>query len=237
MRRIVILLLIVALLVRPGARPAQASEGLNPVFSYTHLMPSPFTLPAGRLVFGTDVALGITDFFQVGTSLIRDVYKFYNVGAKASLVDTQEFALAATLGFQTYNLNDIDPRNPDFKVTSWMPGLVTAFELAPRLALITGGNLHFSQADLRTDGIETSGYAQGAHLGADLAWAYNPSSGKKRVSQNAFAVGATYDTTYQVYGVGLSHHWPGFQLGIHYYPNASQYRVMPIIAGGGALTL
>ena len=232
-RGLSVLCLAAACMAGPVAR---ASEVANPLFAYTHLLPSPFTVPAGRLSYGTDVALGVTDFFQVGSGILRDAYRFYNVNAKLALVDYPEFALALTGSYEFYNYHDISPDNPDLKVTAWQPGIVTAFELFPRFAMFVGGNVDISNANLVTNGIQTSGYTHGAQVESDISWAYNPPSKKKHYG-NVLSAGATYDLTYKIYGIGLSHHWPGFHLGIHYYPNADQYRVLPIIAGGGAIDL
>jgi hypothetical protein len=215
---------------------AGASERVNPLFGYTHMMSSPFALPQGRLVFGTDLAFGLTDFLQVGTSILRDAYQFYNANAKLSLVDSGAFAMALTGEYQAYNYRDISSSNPDLSVRSVMPGLVTAFELVDRLALFAGGNLNFTNVELRTSGIETSGYVRGAQVESDLSWAYGAPSRRRAIS-NVLSAGATYDVNYKIYGVGVSHHWPGFHIGLHYYPNADQYKVLPIIAGGGSVDL
>jgi len=213
---------------------SHASSYENPLFGYTHLLPSPFTLPAGTLVYGTNVALGVTDFFQVGTDLVRDFYQIFNVRGKVSLVDYPSFAAGLTLGYETYNYQDINSSNPDLRVNSWLPGAVTAFELLPRLALFVGGNLNFTSATLKSDGIVTSGYVRGVSLGSDISWAYNPA--KKRKIGNVLSAGASFDVTYKIVGFGFSHHWPGFHVGIHYYPNADRYKVQPIIAGGGSVS-
>lgn len=223
-------------LLSAGQIQTAHAGGSNPLFGYTHLMPSPYTLPAGRLVFGTDVALGVTDFLQVGTNVIRDIYQVYNVNAKISLIDYPVFAMGLTGGWETFNYRDIDPRNPNIQQTTWLPGMVMAFELLPRVALFTGGNVSVTEVDASTDGIETSGYFRGSSVQADLSWAYNPPSKKKGVG-NVLSGGVSYDVTYKLLGVGVSHHWSGFHLGIHYYPNADRYRVQPILSGGGAIDL
>lgn len=224
-----------------GSRDDSESEGardsapINALFGYTHLLPSPFTVPAGRLLLGTDVAYGLTDFFQMGTNLLRDFYKVWNANAKVSLINYPEFAAGITLGFQSYNLKDIDSRNPDARITTWQPGMVTAFDVMPNLAWFLGGNVNLTQADLRTSGIQTSGYVTGANLGSDLSWAYNPSRGGQ--VGNVLSGGVSYDVTYKVFGFGLSHHWKGFHLGLHYFPNADRYKVQPILSGGTAIDL
>lgn len=226
---------------------AQAAE--NPLFARSHLLPSPYTLPAGRLALGTSVALGVTDFFQVGTDLLRDFYKIYNINGKLSLVDYPDFALALTASFEKYNLKDIHPSNPDLEISSTLPGLVTAYAVHDRVALFLGGNLNFTSTSLRTNGIETSGYVRGATLNSDIAWAYNPAPrARARTSGdepklglagrgNSLAAGFSYDVNYDIYGVGLSHHWPGYQIGFHYYPNAEENQLLPIISGGLAVDI
>ena len=212
-----------------------ASEVANPVFGYTHLLPSPFTMPAGRLAIGTDVALGLTDFLQVGTGLIQDIYKVFNANAKVSLVDIPDFAFAVTLGYETYNYQDIDPANPDLRVNSWLPGGVAAFAVLPRVALFVGGNLNLSSTKLITNGIATSGFVTGGRVESDMTWAYNSPKKKSRSVGNAISGGVSYDTDYKLFGFGISHHWPGFHLGFHYYPNATNYKLQPILAGGVAM--
>lgn len=212
------------------------------VFSYSHMQPSPFTLSAGQLVYGTHLAYGITDFLQVSTDVVRDIFKFFNASAKVSLLDFPEFALSPTFGFETYNLRDIQDSNPDLRVTSWQPGLVAAVSLIPdTVAVITGGRLNFTNQRLVTGGIEKSGFLRGASFGADLSFLYNPPQAEKKGGPkrggNAFSSGFTYDVNYKLFGFGISHHWPGFQLGIHYYPAADKQSLLPIIAGGGSIAL
>src|SRR3954467_8551894 len=125
---------LVALALLLVFQPAMASEVANPLFSRTHMLPSPFTLPGGRIVIGTEAAFGVTDFLQVGTSILRDLYQVYNANAKVSLVDLPEFALALTADFQKYNYNDISVLNPSVEVTSWGPGAVASWAILPNLA-------------------------------------------------------------------------------------------------------
>ncbi len=212
---------------------SEAAE--NKLFSFTHMLPSPFTLPAGRLVYGTELAFGVTDFLQVGTNILRDFFKFYNANAKVSLIDYPNFAFALTGGWESYNYKNISATNPSIQITSWMPGAVVSFALAPPLALFVGGNAVFSKTTLVTSGIETSGFIRGANFETDLSWSYNPQK-KKRVG-NVLSSGVSYDFTYKLYGLGISHHWPGFHFGVHYYPQATKYPLQPIIAGGGSLDI
>jgi membrane protein DedA with SNARE-associated domain len=215
-------------------KEAKASSIENPLFAFSHLAPSPFTMRGGRVVLGTHAAIGVTDFLQFGTNVIHDFYRVYNVNAKASILDFKEFAMAFTLGYQTYNLVDISLSNPSSTITAWMPGLVGAVAIGPQVAVFVAPNLNFSQVNVNSTGIATSGFVHGASIETDISWAYNPH--KKSVG-NVFSAGASYDFTYQMYGVGLSHHWPGFHVGVHYYPNASGYNVLPIIAGGAVVDL
>lgn len=236
-----------------GAAALAPAASANAVFGYTHLAPSPRTLPAGRLVYGTELALGVTDFLQIGTNVVRDVYKFYNANARLSLVDVPGFALSPFVGFETYNYRDISDTNPDLRVTSWLPGAVAALGVTEQLAWFFYGNLNFTKTELVTSGIKTSGLIRGASLGTDFSWAYNmqfeeegPRPGTlkgarpKKLSRgarvgNVLSAGMTYDLTYKIVGLGLSHHWPGFHLGLHYFPNADRARLLPIVSGGGTV--
>lgn len=200
------------------------------------MLPSPFTLPAGTLVYGTDLALGLTDFLQVGTNLWLDLGRVYNANVKASLIDQPVFAFALTGAYQTYNLSDFSALNPDVQVQAYQPGAVAAVELLPSLAWFVGGNLNFTQRTLTTQGVQTSGLVQGARGETDLTWEYSGGgSGKRKRQGNALSAGVSYDFSYKLYGVGLSHHWPGFHLGVHVYPDASENKVQPILAGGGSI--
>jgi hypothetical protein len=214
------------------ARGAEAYE--NPLFAYTHLLPSPFTLPGGRLMLGTEIAYGVTDFLQVGSSLIHDVYQVYNADIKLSFLDFEEFAAALTLQYEWFNFHDFSSRNPDLSVSAWMPGIVVGYAIGPQLAHFVGLRLNFASQTLNTDGLVVTGYATGAEAESDLSWNYNP---KKKSLGNALSGGVSYDITYKLLGFGVSHHWPGFHLGFHYYPNASDYKLQPILVGGASIDL
>jgi hypothetical protein len=212
---------------------ASESEDLtNPIFAYTHLLPSPLTLPAGRLALGTDVAYGMFDSVQIGTGLLSDIYQTYNANLKINLVNLPTFSLAAFGSVETYNYHTYDSSNPDLKVLSWKPGLVAGYEVLPDVAGFIGANLNISRQTLLTNGVSTSGYVRGAEGEYDLAWAYL--RGRRGIS-NVLSAGASYDFTYKVYGFGLSHYWRGFRLGAHYYPNADKYKLQPILAGGASV--
>jgi hypothetical protein len=60
------------------------------------------------------------------------------------------------------------------------------------------------------------------------------STGKLNI-KNAVSAGVSYDFTYDLVGLGISHHWKGFQLGVHYYPTADRYKFLPIVTGGGSV--
>ncbi len=207
----------------------------NPLFGYTHLLPSPLTLPDRRFVIGSDLAYGVCDFFQVGTGLLRDIYQVYNINARLKLIDLPRFTLGVNVEYETFNYHDIAASNPDLRQGALLPGLVAGFELMPRVALFVGGNLSYNHPELPNLAVEqTSGYVHGSQLETDLAWNYN--TGRLGFPLgDALAFGTTYDLTYHVAGVGVSHYWRGFKLGLHYYVNADQYRVLPILAGGAVM--
>ncbi len=212
--------------------PSEAEDFPNPIFAYTHLLPSPLTLPAGRLMLGTDVAYGVFDSVQIGTGLLQDVYQTYNANLKINLLNLPVFSLAAFGSVETYNYRNYDSSNPDLRVLSWRPGLVAGYEVLSNVAGFVGANLNISRQTLLTNGVSTSGYVRGAEGEYDLAWSYLRG---KRGIYNVLAGGASYDFTYKVYGFGLSHYWRGFRIGAHYYPNADKYKLQPIIAGGTSI--
>ena len=229
MKKLLVFIAVATLFSTPRVR---ANE--NALFGYTHLLPSPYTVKAGRLIFGTNIILGVTDFLQVGTNVLNDFYQVYNANMKASVFDRKEFAVALTFGWTRYNYRDISPNNPDLLITSLLPGGVVAFGILPNLALFAGGNLNYTSTSLITNNVQTSGYVHGATLQGDLSFAYDQ---KPRKLGNVLSAGVSYDLNYKIMGFGVSHHWPGFQLGIHYYPNADQYRILPILSGGGSFDL
>jgi hypothetical protein len=214
---------------------ASARAGENPVFVCTHLLPSPYTIPAGRLSYGSSFSLGVTDFMQIGTNAWLDAYRVWNGDVKLSLLDYRNFALSLTGEVLYYNLADMDPRNPSMQITSWQPGAVAAFGFLERFAIFGGITLDLREAKAPTGIVATSGYTPGARLEADAAFMYGDP--KRHGIGNAFSAGITYDATYQLFGFGFGHHWPGFHLGIHYYPGADQNRILPILTGGGTVQL
>jgi len=215
-----------------GLSEARAFE--NPLFGYTHMQPSPFTLPGGKFAIGTTMGIGITDHLQFSTDVISDFFKVFNGRFQYSLLDFPGLVFALTLGYQYVNLNDISSSNPSLGVHSIMPGGVLGTEVVPYVAVFVGGNFFISNVNVSGSGIDTSGYVQGGQVGTDISWAYQPQETR---TGNVFSTGFTYNTTYGVYGVGLSHHWRGFRLGFHYYPNATTYKLMPIVAGGAVVDL
>lgn len=206
----------------------------NPLFGYTHLLPSPFTLPAGRVILGSTSGIGVTDFLEVDTDLLSDFFQIYNGRARLSVLDFPGFAAGFYVGYQNVNLANLSSFNPSTTISAWMPGGVIGAEIAPYLALFVGGNLFYPNIDVSRTGIQTSGYLQGAQFESDLSWAYNPH--KNRIG-NVLSGGVTYNSTFNFYGLGLSHHWKNLHFGIHYYPNASNLKVFPILAGGAAIDL
>jgi hypothetical protein len=206
----------------------------NPVFSITHLVPTPYTLPAGRFAYGTSLAYGVTDFLSLSTDLIRDFYLIFNASAKVSFVDLPEFAFSGTFGINYYNPKNIRSSNPDLWILDYQPGFVTAFALGEDMAVFVGGNFNFSSVHLNPDTLATSGFLRGYQGNVDYSWMYNP-PGKSGRPGNAVSVGTSYDFTYKIFGFGASHHWPGFQVGLHYYPEATVNRLQPILMGGGSM--
>ena len=206
----------------------------NYLFGYTHLLPSPFTIPQGQIAVGTTTGVGVTPFMDVETNLISDFFQIYNARARFSLFDNRQFAIGAYLGYQMVNLNNLAPANPSVTLSAWMPGATVAVEVLPAVAMFFGVQLFYPNMNIINSEIDSSGYLAGAQVETDVSWAYNPHQGH---AANALSGGITYNTTFSFYGLGISHHWPGFQLGIHYYPNAQNLKVLPIFSAGGALNI
>lgn len=206
----------------------------NPLFGYTHLLPSPFTPPSGRLQIGLTSGVGVTNSLSLETNLLSDFYKIFNARMRYALLDFPGFALGLSIGFQYVNLNSIAPTNPSLGLIGWMPGGVMGVEIAPHVALFTGGHFFYANMDVTQLNISNSGFVQGTEIESDLSWAYHP---QKKGVGNVMSLGATYNTTFRFYGVGFSHHWKGFQLGAHFYPNAAHMRFLPIFSGGAVVEL
>ena len=221
------------------ATPVQttAMTAMEPVFYLTHMCPSPITTSAGRLTYGTELAFGVTDFFQVGTNLLRDFYQIFNANAKLGILNGERFAAGLLFQAQTYNMRAIDPAAANIQVSTFQPGIASAISLVPgRVAWFIAGQFNIEQTS--SAGSPPSGYLTGTLLQSDLTWAYSVARTTKtgaRIGGNALAAGISFDVTYAQFGIGLSHHWPGFHLGIHYYPNGGNQKVLPILTGGGSV--
>ncbi len=216
---------------RPAYAAASRVEVENPLFGYPHLLPSPFTLPGGKLLLGTAVAFGVTDFLQIGTNLLADFYQNYNASLKLAIFENEVTAFALTGSFQRYNPSTFSASNPDEWINSYQPGAVVAVAILPKVAAFFGGSLNFSEQTLPGSNIDRSSLFRGATIESDLSWAYNPPTKRKDLG-NVLATGVSYDLNYKLLGVGLSHYWPGFHLGFHYYIGAERNPVLPILQGG-----
>ncbi len=203
--------------------PAMSSDGIpeapsnnmiptNVAFAYTHMLPSPVNLPKGTLVVGSTLAYGAMDSLEFSTNIIRDVQKQWNVQAKVPLIEYPTFMTTAFVDYQSTNSSYFEETNPTVRLARWQPGLVTAYEIDDNMAFFLGGNFDFGKSSPEV--MTTSGYLKGARLQADWSWLYNPSNSK--LAHNALAAGMTYDLTYNMLGLGLTHHWRAFQLGVHY---------------------
>lgn len=212
--------------VHSAVEAEPADDTPNAAFSYTHLLPSPNTIPGGSWVVGSSIAYGVSDYLQLSTDFIRDVYGYWNVSAKAPLIEYPTFVASAFVSWDSFNLRNAGDSNPDQRVTSLQPGLVTGFEIMPDMAFFVGGNAFIHSGEI-PDG-QTSGFSKGAQIEGDWSWLYNRHGSK--LAGNAVSLGANYDFTYKLVGVGITHHWPTFTLGIHYTVNADVERVMPLIA-------
>lgn len=221
------------------AGPSHASAPMEPLFTMTHLCPSPITVDSGQFSYGSEITLGITDFFQVGTHLVRDFYQVLNANAKLSLLNLETFALALTFQAQTYNMRALDASSASTQVTSYQPGAVAGFSWIPnKLVLFVAAQASFAQVS--EAGGPVSGFLSGTTVMTDLSWGYLPTRKTRtgtRQGGQTLSAGLSYDFTYAQLGFGLSHHWPGFHLGVHYYPNGGAQKFLPILTGGGTFRL
>lgn len=195
----------------------------NVAFPYTHLLPSPFNLGKGDWVFGSSVAYGVFDALELSTNIVRTVQQQWNIQAKVPLIEYPTFMATAYVAFESTNPHSIDDGNTDYRLNRWQPGVVTAYEIADDMAFFLGGNFDFGAESIPVT--TTSGYLKGARIEADFSWLYNPQS--SRLGNNAISTGVTYDTTYEMLGFGLTHHWQSFSLGLH-YSLADRSRFLPI---------
>ncbi len=217
----------------------------QPLFAYTHLTPSPFTLPAGRVSMGTTISIGITNFLQLSTDLLRDAYQIFNANLKVSVIRSERFAAAVFVSYENYNLTALSSLNPSVQIESWQPGGVIGLAISDAFAVFATGRYDASQSTSLLTGAAVSGYTHSTSVGLDLSWAYQRNSGNSENPEsqsdspsrlvamgNVLSLGSTYDFGYEIPGVGISHHWPGFQLGLHYYFKTNSNSVLPIFAGG-----
>jgi len=195
----------------------------NVAFPYTHMLPSPFNLGRGEWVFGSTFGYGVFDALELSTNVVRLAQQQWNIQAKVPLIEYPTFMATAYVAFESTNPHSIDDGNTDFRLNRWQPGIVTAYEIADDMAFFHGGNFDFGVESIPVT--TNSGYLKGARLEADFSWLYNPQS--SRLGNNAISTGVTYDTTYEMLGFGLTHHWQSFSLGLH-YSLADRSRFLPI---------
>lgn len=203
-----------------------ADDPTSKVFLFTHSLPSPLNLAKNTYTLGTKASLGLTDFIEISTNLFRDINRKFNVEAKMPIIEAPFFLAAIFVDFQNFNYHHHASSNPDIGITSWMPGVVTGFELVNDSVIYVGGNLNFTNRSVPKN-IETSGLAYGNRLNVDWSWMYNDAGGK--LALNTLSFGATYDLTYKLIGVGVTHHWETFDLGVHYTLNADRQNWLPIV--------
>ncbi|MBL6989238.1 MAG: hypothetical protein ISR65_05650 [Bacteriovoracaceae bacterium] len=213
-------LVIASLLIINTANAGRSALGI------THTLPSPYTLPSGVFTYGTSLAYGVTDSIQIGTNLHLLLNSIGNANAKIAIYSDEDLALATNFGWSKYNLDDLSGSKLA-TVNSYNLGLVFGWAITYKLAWTNG----FEYALRKVDGIDSSVVSSGLTLGtrvtSELAWAYS--------DNNAVAIGATYDTTYSLWGFGISHYLKNFHLGVHYYPKAEQDKYIPIVAGSGSM--
>jgi hypothetical protein len=211
-----------------GVRESESKYYYNPILAYSHLQPTPYTLKAGTLVLGTQISFGLTSFLQIGTDIFRDFYKIYNANLKINFLKFEDYAMAFILGYEKYNLKDVNAQNPDIGIQTIQPGITNAIAFSKELGFTFSGSISNTKVNSNSP-IYESGVLRGTRIGADLSWAYNP---QPRTLGNVLSFGTSYDLTYKMFGYGLSHHFPGFQFGVHYFPKATSNKYFPIIAGG-----
>jgi len=204
----------------------QHSHGGSPL-GVTHMLPSPKTLPAGVFVYGTSLAFGVTDRFQVGTNLHALLSDIPNLNSQLSLYHSDDWALALTVGASQYDVEDVYG-NKLATIDTYTSGLVLGVALSDKVAWTNGVEYAWRYVEGSDANIVISGLFGGTKLQSELGWIYNDG--------RALDLGVSYDTTFSLWGFGLGHHWDGFHLAIHYYPDADQDKVLPIISGSGAIS-
>jgi len=212
---------------------SRTSDYEHIAFSSTHLLPSPRTLNRGQVVVGSVLSLGVVEGLEVSTDLTRNYSKFYNISAKAPIVEFSTFVASGFVTFESFRFDGIDVRNPNGRVNSWQPGLVTGYEINPDLALFLGGAVRLASNEVPRSFVQ-SGWMRGSRLMADLGWKYNRNGSKW--SENALSTGLSADLSYKLIGAGVTHHWEKFTIGMHYMVNADRQRLLPMLAFQSSLS-
>jgi hypothetical protein len=203
----------------------------------THMLPSPYTVEAGTLLYGTSLTYGITDFLQVGTNAYQLLNDVPNANAKLSFLDTENWAAAATFEWAELDLENVRGERVA-TVTQYGPGVVVSTSITDVLSWTNGVKVIRRTVEGSEANAIKSGINQGTTYQSEIGWLYQDAPKKgNRGGARALATGISYDTTYKLFGVGISHHWPGFQLGVHYYPGADEKKWIPIIVGGGSISI
>lgn len=191
----------------------------RPILSRTHILNSPITLPHMTLAYGTSLAMGLFDRFEISTNIFSDFVEVYNFQLKYNWFKSHQFASAISFGYKSY------------LTKSYNPGIVFSYAPIDELAFITGGNLMLAtSSDYKTKTINA--FFPGHTTNFEIAYMYDG-----RTNGKSIAIGSSYDFTYKLFGYGISHHWKSFQLGVHVVPKAKESDIMPIIVAGGAVRL
>jgi len=210
-------------------RRVVASESSDEVpLAYTHILPSPAVIPAGRFEIGTSVGFGFFDFFDVSSNLVLDVQGVFNIGGKVALYHDHNFAFAPYVNFYTQSLTETDIYGNQTSLTStaWAPGAVFGYRLASALTGDTGFTYVSRNPPIPKSSVQNPRTAliQGNTGNQEFTVGISGSF--------AISMGMSYDFTYDITGAGASIHVAGFQIGGQYYFNVGQGNFMPILAAG-----
>ncbi|MCC6277451.1 MAG: hypothetical protein IT289_06005 [Oligoflexia bacterium] len=217
--------------IRESQGPSQLS--LAP----THVLPSVFIIPGGQIILGTTVGIGLFDVLELTSNLYLDLNSVFNVQAKVSLYQSNDFGLAVYGGYlsqsvktQVYDTASASLLNRTITSTAFEPGVVASYRIFSRMTGHLGvkhvvRNPEIKKADLE----EKSGFISGTTVNKEFTFGLNRTL--------ALAVGGSYDLTYDIPGAGASLHIGGFQIGAHYYFNVKTGAIMPIIGGSYSTTI
>lgn len=206
------------------ALPTSGSDTVS--LGVTHMLPGVYVIPSGRVILGTSVGVGLFNFMELSTNLWLDLQQVFNASAKISLFSNNDLGLAVwgTYTNQTVQTYTSAGNTTNTTLTSLTPGFTFSYRLLDTIVTHFGASMAIQNPTVTKASLsQRTGLIQGNVLYHEY--------GLRMTDVLSLAPGVTYDTTYDIWGLGATLHVGSFQAGAHYYFNVSTGAFLPLIGG------